>query len=71
MLELQEEVINLPEVTKDQLDFNKKVVSVNDELRRGYKNIYHLEIHYDTHHEHKARSKRTAWEGSDSKEIVG
>jgi len=70
MLESQEEVINLPAVTEDQMKFNSKVVSVNEELRRGYKNIHHLEIHYhDTHHEHRARAKRM-WEGSDGKEIV-
>lgn len=68
ILESQDEVVNLPAVTEHQNQFNTRVVSVNDELRRGYKNINHLEIHYHEH-EHRARSKRGG-EGVDGKEIV-
>lgn len=71
MVRSQEEAVELPAVGDKEKIFNNKVVSVNEELRRGYKNINHLEIHHqDTHHEHRPRIKRPIREGVEGKEAI-
>ncbi|MCL4442447.1 MAG: transferase [Firmicutes bacterium] len=67
MLQTQDEVAFLPEAGGAERSFLYKVLSVNEELRRGYKNINHLEVH---HQEHRARIKRPAWEGAEGKEAL-
>ncbi|MFZ5643189.1 MAG: transferase [Bacillota bacterium] len=59
MLSAQGEVSQLPAASEAERNFNNKVLSVNEELRRGYKNINHLEIH---HIEHKARARKSSWD---------
>lgn len=67
MLESQDQVDLLPKAGEDERSFNNKVLSVNDELRRGYKNINHLEVH---HLDHRARAKKPAWDGAEGKEAL-
>ncbi|MFZ5647084.1 MAG: transferase [Bacillota bacterium] len=70
IVQSQEEVGSLPSAGEEQKNFNSKVANVNEELRRGYKNINHLEIHYHEPHEHRARSKRHTWDGPEGKETI-
>lgn len=70
IVQAQEEVELLPAAGEEQKDFNSKVTIVNEELRRGYKNMNHLEIHHHEPHEHRARPKRNAWDGPEGKEVV-
>lgn len=59
IIQSQEEALDLPAAGSSEREFNNKVLGVNEELRRGYKNINHLEIHHhDTHHDHRPRIKR-------------
>ena len=52
MLQSQAEVIHLPMSGEGEKSFSNKVLSVNDELRRGYKNLNHLEIQkHESQHE--------------------
>ncbi|MCL6477169.1 MAG: transferase [Peptococcaceae bacterium] len=67
IIQSQAEADGLGKVSEEERRFNSKVLSVNEELRRGYKNIHHLEIH---HHEHKARTKRKKGELADGREAV-
>jgi carbonic anhydrase/acetyltransferase-like protein (isoleucine patch superfamily) len=67
MLQSQDQVGLLPEAGEGERDFNNKVLNVNEELRRGYKNINHLEVH---HLDHRARMKRPVWEGAEGKEAL-
>ncbi|MFZ5651882.1 MAG: transferase [Bacillota bacterium] len=48
IVQTRDEAGSLPAAGEEQKIFNAKVVNVNEELRRGYKNMNHLEIH---HHE--------------------
>ncbi|MFZ5596016.1 MAG: transferase [Bacillota bacterium] len=55
----REESADLPVAGEKEKEFNRKVVKVNDELRRGYKNINHLEIHHlEHHHDHRVTGRR-------------
>jgi hypothetical protein len=67
MLQSQEEVALLPEAGEEEKKFHNKVLSVNEELRRGYKNINHLQVH---HLDHQARIKRAVWDGIEGKEAL-
>lgn len=66
MLQSQEEVDLLPKAGEGENSFHSKVLSVNEELRRGYKNINHLQVH---HLDHQTRMKRPVWEG-EGKEVL-
>lgn len=71
MLQSQEDAEGLPAAGSREREFSQKVLSVNEELRRGYKNINHLEIHHhDTIHEHRPRIKKPIREGAVGKEAV-
>ncbi|MCL6610291.1 MAG: transferase [Peptococcaceae bacterium] len=71
MLQSREETRDLPAAGSREAEFNGKVLSVNEELRRGYKNLHHLEIHHhDLHHDHKPRVKGTGREGAAEKEAA-
>jgi len=67
ILQSQDEVVFLPEAGEGERSFHNKVLNINDELRRGYKNINHLEVH---HLEHRARIKRPVWDGMEGKEAL-
>ncbi|MFZ5633970.1 MAG: transferase [Bacillota bacterium] len=67
ILQSQAEADGLVKVSEGEKQFNNKVLSVNEELRRGYKNIHHLEIH---HGQHRARIKRPGRELAEGKEAV-
>lgn len=67
MVQHPEEVETLLHSGAGDREFHSKVLGVNEELRRGYKNIHHLEIHpHESHHEHKPRLKRPAREGKEA-----
>ncbi|MCL4439752.1 MAG: transferase [Firmicutes bacterium] len=70
MFQSQDEVHNLPTTGSSEREFNIKVLSVNEELRRGYMNINHLEVHHhDTNHQHRAMIKRPGRVGACEKDI--
>lgn len=69
MIQHPEEVENLLPSGAGEREFHSKALGVNEELRRGYKNIHHLDIYpHDAHHEHKPRIKRPGREGLEGKE---
>ncbi len=67
VIQFQEEVEGLSAVGPGEKEFSLKVLSVNEELRRGYKNIHHLEIHQ---HDHRPRIKRPGRGSAPGKEAV-
>lgn len=71
MIQSPEEAGGLPAAGPREKDFQGKVLAVNDELRRGYKNLHHLEIHHhDPMQAHKPRIKRTGREGAEGKDVI-
>jgi len=53
------EAAGLPRTGQAEMEFCGKVLEANEELRRGYKGMQHLEIHHhDGLHPHKPRIRR-------------